>query len=589
MSMDMNKVKIMAVAPYEGLRDLLRQTVSGRDDVELSVFLGDLSEGAEQVRAAQSTGYDVILSRGGTAEMISGVTNIPVVEIDVSGFDVLRSIRLAQNYSGTFAIVGFPSITNSARTLCDLLQYDISIFTIKSGGEVRDCLSKLASDGFTMIVGDTVVANAAKCLGVGGVLITSGPESVRQSLDNAVKLSRQLSRSRSRESLYKKVLEGVSQHVTVFNKSGQEIFSNPPRVGEQPLTPGTLEKYIPELEVRDRINISLKKDSALWSLRGMKFGEYAAFYAEKTIEAYDGEIFRTLSPAEVIPDPIESFYGGAEASANPSLKARSCGEYPRPVFIHGEYGVGKETIAKIVHLNSQYRDYPMVIVDCSLVDGKKWNLVLEGKGSLMALKGFTVFIKNLQHIPQDVHKKLEARLSGTPISRDNRLIFSLTEQGGIRAQSHLRDYLLEGLGCVTICPPPLRERKHDIPSLASLYIGAEKQKQLTTVIGFEKKAMDAMKQFDWPRNVTQLKHILRELLLITKSSYISENDVLSVLGGNGNHSSGAAPVLAFEGTLEEIITKAIHAALEAENMNQTKAAARLGISRSTLWKRLKGE
>lgn len=76
--------------------------------------------------------YDVILSRGGTAKLIRSAVDLPVAEISISGYDILRTIKLAQNYSGKFAIAGFSSITENAHMICDLLQYDIDIFTFTS-------------------------------------------------------------------------------------------------------------------------------------------------------------------------------------------------------------------------------------------------------------------------------------------------------------------------------------------------------------------------------------------------------------------------------------------------------------------------
>jgi DNA-binding NtrC family response regulator len=231
----------------------------------------------------------------------------------------------------------------------------------------------------------------------------------------------------------------------------------------------------------------------------------------------------------------------------------------------------------------------MVILDCGLICDRKWDSVLEGRGSLGILKGFTIFIKNIQHIPSDIQKKLEIMFGNTSIAKNNRLIFSFTEEKRRQALPYFCDYLLGSFGCVTICPPPLRERKKDIPSLASLYIGAENQKLATPVIGFEKNAIDAMKQFDWPGNITQLKRVLLELLLLTKNSYISERDIRPILKYEERcHSESSLTQLNGE-TLDEIVKSAIHSALAAENMNQTKAARRLGISRSTLWKKLKDE
>ena len=74
--------------------------------------------------------------------MIGKVTHIPVIEISLSVYDILRAMKLAENYSDKYAVVGFPGITGSAHLLCDLLQYKLDIVTIpqrkRGGGHPAD-------------------------------------------------------------------------------------------------------------------------------------------------------------------------------------------------------------------------------------------------------------------------------------------------------------------------------------------------------------------------------------------------------------------------------------------------------------------
>ena len=120
--------------------------------LRVDVQTGDLEEGVAIVRRSPPGDYDAILSRGGTAEMIRRVTNLPVVEIQTSVYDVLRCIRLAQNYSSLYAIVGFPSITEPAHILCDLLRYDIDILTVHAPQEVERTLRTLQEKGYRMVI-----------------------------------------------------------------------------------------------------------------------------------------------------------------------------------------------------------------------------------------------------------------------------------------------------------------------------------------------------------------------------------------------------------------------------------------------------
>jgi DNA-binding NtrC family response regulator len=294
-----------------------------------------------------------------------------------------------------------------------------------------------------------------------------------------------------------------------------------------------------------------------------------------------------LNYDEVSPNQIEVYYGAQDVSLNPSLKAAICGEYPSPMLIVGEYGTCKETIAKLIHINSHFKDCPIVIVDSWLIDEKKWSSVVEGRNSLNSLQGCSIYIKNIQYIPAGIQKKLALCLKNTLLSRNNRLIFSLTEGINDLEIQEFHNYLVGDIGCVTISVPSLRNRKNDIPSLASLYIGEENQKLAKQVIGFEKNALNILQQFDWPQNIAQLKKVLNELLVMTTDSYISEHDVKIVLDKERKIYDSSAQTVNIKGTLDEITRSIISSVLASEKMNQTKTAKRLGISRSTLWKKLK--
>ena len=110
----MQKIRILVIAPYEGLADAVSAIAHERQDVEITVEVGDLDKGKKIAMGLAHSNYDIILSRGGTAELIRSAVDLPVAEISISGYDILRTIKLAQNYSGKFAIAGFSPITENA-------------------------------------------------------------------------------------------------------------------------------------------------------------------------------------------------------------------------------------------------------------------------------------------------------------------------------------------------------------------------------------------------------------------------------------------------------------------------------------------
>ena len=103
------KTKVLLIAPYEGLKEaVLGVLPQYQDKLELTMSLGDLTSGVQQAQTAQTQGYDVIISRGGTAELIARNVPLPVINIEISGYDYLRAIKLAEGVRGL-------SIHHSAR------------------------------------------------------------------------------------------------------------------------------------------------------------------------------------------------------------------------------------------------------------------------------------------------------------------------------------------------------------------------------------------------------------------------------------------------------------------------------------------
>ena len=120
----MKKLKILFIAPYPGLVEPINQVVQQTKDIDATVKIGDMKDGALIAKSMMAHHFDVIISRGGTAELIRKAVDLPVIDIPVSVYDIIRSIKMAENYSEDFAIAGYPSITNCARILFDLLQLD---------------------------------------------------------------------------------------------------------------------------------------------------------------------------------------------------------------------------------------------------------------------------------------------------------------------------------------------------------------------------------------------------------------------------------------------------------------------------------
>jgi hypothetical protein len=185
------------------LGQIARTLQNERDDVIIHVAEGDLAGGAKIVREMEREGFDVIISRGGTTERIRQATATPVVDIKFQPYDIIRILIMAEKISAACAIVGFPGITDCAKSISEMLDKDICIRTIHSVEEAEDTVLALKNEGYDFIIGDLTVCNATQKLNVNGALLTSGSESVRIAIDGAVELCKSLEAGRRMLDIYK--------------------------------------------------------------------------------------------------------------------------------------------------------------------------------------------------------------------------------------------------------------------------------------------------------------------------------------------------------------------------------------------------
>ena len=182
---DSNIIRVLAVAPYVGMKDLLEQEASYFPQIQLDALTGNLEEGVRLAQENFHANYDIIISRGGTATLLRQRVDLPVVEVPTRMTDILQAIRLSDGYFGKRALVGFSSITTGARDLIELLQLDIDVFTLSEASDISDILEYLKKEKYQTVICDVISGMAAQEAGFDTILITSGAESIRRALTEA--------------------------------------------------------------------------------------------------------------------------------------------------------------------------------------------------------------------------------------------------------------------------------------------------------------------------------------------------------------------------------------------------------------------
>lgn len=591
----MQKIKILAVAPYEGMAETIASIAGARDDVELTVQTGDLDTGRKIAVQLAHKNYDVIISRGGTAELIRSTVEIPVIDISISGYDILRAVKLAENYTGKFAIAGFSAITDSARVLCDLLQYDIDIITFTCEEDAVPALRAARKKGCTLVLCDMTGSNAAKKLGMNAILISSGTESIEAAITEAVKLVRSSLYVHKQKDLFQALLTWEEQEFLIYDPAGSLWFSSMAMDSMNDSLMNLVQTYLRAfLKVPDQ-TVSRQIRDRVYTLTNRHLYYAEQKYTAITISqkaallAEDDTGITIYNKSELQSGDFLNYYSSSSQVDN---MAHMISEYSKsrlPVLITGESGTGKEKVASLLYEGSPFANSPFYTIDCSRMNDRKWNNLISSDNSPLSTLNTTVYIKSPDFLSKSQIDKLFTYMEHTGLEKRVRMIFSLITTPELSPEYRMiRSYLENRLKCLTLSLLPLRQRQIDFASITALHLHKLNVSLGKQIIGFETEAMELMSAYSWPGNLNQLQHVLKELVIITKTPYITGDEVRQVL----NQEPSFVPAPASEGldlsrTLDDINYEIIQTVLNEEHGNKERTSQRLGISRSTLWRILK--
>ncbi len=600
-----SKIRILGIAPYEGMETLMQRLASRRDDISLDVRVGNLDQGAAIVKSICESDYDAIVSRGGTAQFIRKITRLPVFDIGLSGYDILRVMKLSENYSRKYALVGFSNITSHARLLCDLLQYQMDIFTIHSYDEVWDTLSDLKEQGYEMILCDRIAHMTAQKLGLNALLITSGAESISAAFDQAVKVCRGYRTIQSEQQLYMDILREGNEQILVLKENGELFFST---IDEAELASfyDVLRAELATLLHRKTHKLLRTVNDTLYSFTCRYLTcleeQYVAFYGSPSpISPTTGKYGIQYSS---LPETEDLFFDGFFNLTNATTTIRTTvanlTQTNSPVMISGEAGAGKGQVARRIYSQSPLSGNPLITINCALLNERSWNFLMNHSNSPFNDNNNTIYIKEIQALSREHCRHLLSLIMDTNLYKRNRMIFSLSCPMGHGLSAQAMEFV-NLLSCITIHLPPLREYPHEIPALASLYLNMFNISMENQVIGLEPEALKLLQNYDWPCNYTQFKRIIHELMLAATTPYISAEHAAVLLKKERQSTSipedldvpanavstENAHRLDLSKPLSDITQDIVRIVLAETNGNQSAAAKRLGIARSTLWRYLK--
>jgi DNA-binding NtrC family response regulator len=285
------------------------------------------------------------------------------------------------------------------------------------------------------------------------------------------------------------------------------------------------------------------------------------------------------------------------------------------VLVEGESGTGKEMVASALHYNSRRRAQPYVRVSCaslpeSLIESELFGYekgAFTGAaqrriGRFEAAHGGTLLLDEIGDLPLNFQVKLlrvlqerqiERLGSNRPVTIDVRIVAaSLRPLREEIAKGSFREDLFFRLNTVTIYIPPLRERREDIGLLASAFLREFSQAKGKNLEGFTDPALEVLTGHAWPGNVRELRNAVERAVLLCRGSRVTPEDLPAGLGADRPVQLQAPPAGPKEpATLQEAVARAeieaIRIALAATRGRRAEAADLLGVTRKTLWEKMR--
>ncbi|PKK82118.1 MAG: Fis family transcriptional regulator [candidate division Zixibacteria bacterium HGW-Zixibacteria-1] len=281
------------------------------------------------------------------------------------------------------------------------------------------------------------------------------------------------------------------------------------------------------------------------------------------------------------------------------------------ILITGESGTGKELLAKAIHYHSARRRKRFIPIECTSIPESLLESELFGhtKGSFTSAysdhkglfeegDGGTVFLDEVGDMPMALQAKIlrvlqesEIRPVGSTISKkiDVRIIAATNRDLSILVEKkNFREDLFYRLNVLPLNIPPLRQRIDDIPVLVEHLLKRENIEQRDK-FSITTGAMEKLLSHTWPGNVRELENTLKRALALSQSREINDRDIVFI-----NSSKlppqiflRREPVNVESGTLEDSLKQRIETMLHANDWNLTRTATKLGIGRTTLWRKIK--
>jgi transcriptional regulator with PAS, ATPase and Fis domain len=603
----------------------LAREVSRKLEVHLEIQFSTLEGAISSGKELEARGIEVIISRGGTAAILRNNLSIPVLAIPLSAFDLLENIREARKYGRKIGISAYGTPISNLKIFEQLFEAEIRQVIYNNSESLRVGILQARNEGIEVMVGGGYTSEISQQIGLPCIFIGSNAETIRSAVEEAKIVARirreEKEKTKRIEAIIDSVSEGMvaidrNKKITVFNKVAEDLLGVRDAIGM------SVEAVAPKLGLCEVLKTGKPKYQSIQKLGGNQIivnlmplylggeiiGAIASFSNVSEVVGIEHKVRRSYAKGFVANYTLDNMVRESPVMRGVVEQVRQFAQSDSTVLITGETGTGKELIAHCIHNLSPRKKEPFVTINCSALpeslleseifgheEGAFTGAKKGGKIGLfeMADRG-SIFLDEIGSISKGFQARLLRVLQNKDVMRvggdrvipvDVRVIAAtnknLIEEVG---RQQMRMDLYYRLNILRIHVPPLRERREDIPYLVRRFFDFFVQKYEKVLESLPEILMERFLDYTWPGNVRELQNLMERFVLMVGKPKDYEK-VLNKL---------FEECLNVERILVGKINGDVHlaengpsATLNGYVYNREDISKLLGISRTTLWRKLK--
>lgn len=619
--------------------EVIAKEYKQKKEYQIEILNGVLDRGIELAREYESKGFDLIISRGATGVLISRFVNIPVINVEITNFDIFKTLYKAKEYGEKIAFFQYSGSNRILkrhdyefiRNVLGIEKDNLQIYSFKDEDELKEKMAEVYNKSVDVVVGiGTYIMEIAKQYGIKTLMVHSTKEAIYNAFDqaeNLIKVKREYYiinnylKAMVNESFAGLIILDTEDNIRYVSQNTYELldidqnllYKNAFRVFKN------ISIFSKLMENEDKYVVNYKGKKLKIDKITLKSSKGTIGKAIRIEDSNDKDILPKKEDVKVRNLGMKARYtfrdmvGNSDVMKSLKEKAKVYSKTDGTILITGESGTGKEVLANSIHNESARKDGPFVAVNCATLpktlleselfgyeEGAFTGAKRGGKAGLFELaNGGTIFLDEISEITPSAQAQLLRVLEERTIMRvggnklipiDVRVIAATNADLSEKIQSgEFRMDLFYRLNVLNLRIPALRERKEDIPLLVKHFIKNQTNKDIQIPEIFKEKLMN----HHWSGNVRELKNFVDKFIILSQhyeGQLAVFDELLYDLGSeiNINKMEYNDDIITVEiDTLKGMELQIIEELAYRYGDNKTKLAEKLGISRTSLWNKLK--